>query len=202
MDKKDQRRKTFIIVIDIVFALLYALLVASMLVAWGMMRLVESWAFLYFFFILGAAVIVGTLFGAFRYYSNSHGIVDRKLEKKFLKIISLVLLASSLLSIAGIEIKRHDIHTYTREKWINKDYDRGRLIESFLEQVDLKNKSEDEVIHYLGEPDYIRKSNESEEFSFAYNYNLGGYLNWFDGSDFDVYFNEENKVISAQIVHH
>ncbi len=202
MDKKTQRRKTMIIIGDIVFGLLYTLLITAAVVLWGLVRLVDGLNFVFFPFLFIIFAIVGLAFIIFLYIKNNPVVLDRKKEKKYVLILSLTVAVLSISGITGIEIKNYDLKTYTREKWLERGYDRGRLVTSFMKKVDLVGKTESDVIYYLGEPDYQGKPSGNDTFAFSYNYDIGLYFDFLDPSTFDVYFNESGIITSVSIGYH
>lgn len=202
MDKKNQRRKKFIITMNIIFAVIYCLAIAAVLILWGLIRLVDGFFIFFLPLLFIGLAVLGVLFLAFKFYSDNHNLVDRKKVKKYTVIIALSLAASSVISVAGIEIKHFDLATYTREKWLEKGYDRGRMIKSFMKKVDLVGKTEAEMIYYLGEPDYQGTPSGNDTFAFSYNYDIGNYLDFLDSSTFDVYFNDSGTITSVGIGYH
>lgn len=202
MEKKNQRRKKIIIGLDVFFALLYTILIGAFLYLWGLIRLVDGLNFVFLPFVFMTFAILGLAFLVFRYLSNPPQFIDRKKEKKYFINLAIVLLVISVASITGIELKNYDLKTYTREKWLEKGYDRGRMIKSFTKKVDLVGKSKQDVVYFLGVADEEGKPYENDEFSYSYIYQLGNYLDWLDPSTFEVYFNDEHIVLSAEVVLH
>lgn len=186
----------------IIFAVIYSLAIGATLILWGSIRLVDGFAIIFLpLFFIGFAVL-GVFFLSFKFYSDKHDLVDRKKVKKYTMIIALSLAGISVFSVAGIEIKHHDLASYSREKWLERGYDRGRMIKSFMKKVDLVGKTEVDVIYYLGEPDYHGKPGVNDTFSFSYNYDIGNYFDFLDPSTFDVYFNQTGTITSVGIGYH
>ncbi len=199
MDQKQEKQKKFVIAAYILLYVFASLVVVLVNVIWGFARLSDSIFIIFMFSLFPVVVIVSIPFMALLFYNRRHQFIKQKVENKAAIIFAITALSVTVLSVAGIEIRHYDLKIYTREKWLEKGYDRGRMIESFMKQVDLVNKTETEVIYYLGEPGYVRTPQGDEEFSFCYSYRLGTYLDWFEGSNFDVYFDETAIVTSVYI---
>jgi len=183
------------------YLLAFILLLADLgliIFAWGLTRLSEgSWAVIYIPYLLLASLIPGALLFVTNYLCAKHEVLKAKTRKSFLIALISVLVVGSAASVLPIEIKYHDLRTYSREQWLNSNpYYRGMMIDSFIEQVDLVGASADSVVYYLGEP--LEKV-ESEQVNQAleYHYDLGFYFDYMDPTIYVVTLNETNIVVSA-----
>lgn len=199
MEEVDKKQQTIIKGVNIAYSILTTLFVVALLVLWGMARLVNGLMIFFVFPLFIGYIIVSVVFFGFHFFKRHNDETFLKKEKKYFARLGLCFVFVSVISISGIELKYHDITTYTREKWLSGNYDRGRLVHSFLKEVDLTNKGGNEAIYYLGEPDYISEPRGNDDFIYAYNYYLGSYLDWIDSSILCVCFNSDDLIFILRI---
>lgn len=204
MDKEiNVKHQKIVLITTIITYALFSLFIISLLVLWGYARLVNG-LFLFFIFHIFFIYIISVMLvlGIHFYYKNRVSVAQKG-KNKTLRIVLLSLLALSVISISAIELKHYDIKTYSRQKWLSGKYDRGRLINSFVAQVDLVGKTKDDALYYLGAPDKdIKATLVDEPLAYYYVYDLGTYLDWIDASTYDVYFNASDIIINARVASH
>jgi len=199
MNENNQaRRKAIYLSLSLSAFILLLVDLGLIIYAWGSTRLGEgSWAILYVPYLLLALLIPGVLLFVTNYYCAKHEVLKAKTRRTFIIALISVLIVGSTASILPIEIKHHDLRTYTREKWLqSKPYYRGMMIDSFIEQVDLVGGSADDVVFYLGEP-LEKVESEQESQASEYHYDLGCYFDFMDPTIYVVTLNETNIVVSA-----
>jgi hypothetical protein len=197
-EKSQARRKAIYISLYLLASFLFLADLGLIIYAWGSTRLSEgSWAILYMPYLLLAFLIPGVLLFVTNYLCAKHEVLKAKTRKSFIIALISVLVLGSAASVLPIEIKYHDLRTYSREKWLQSNpYYRGMMIDSFIEQVDLVGGSADNVVYYLGEP-LEKVESEQESQALEYHYDLGFYFDYMDPTMYVVTLNETNIVVSA-----
>ena len=128
-------------------------------------------------------------------------------------LVSVVPLAVALIiGVTGIvttRIQYEDYKTFTTEKWMNAynnhDY-RGLLIYSFLDKYDISGYSLQETKDLLGTPDQADEitleTYPPQYGGVIYIYDLGYYKDYMDPTTFEITFNQNNNVVSYEVVPH
>jgi transcriptional regulator with XRE-family HTH domain len=128
-------------------------------------------------------------------------------------LVSVVpLMVALIIGVTGIvttRIQYEDYKTFTTEKWLNAennhDY-RGLLIYSFLEQYDINGYSLKETKDLLGTPDQTNEMTletyPPQYGGVIYIYDLGYYKDYMDPMTFEITFNQNNNVVSYEVVPH
>lgn len=116
-------------------------------------------------------------------------------------VSTIPLVVALIIGITGIvttRIQYEDYKTFTTEKWMNAynnhDY-RGLLIYSFLDKYDISGYRELQVQELLGNPDWENEAN-------TWVYDLGYYKDYMDPTTFEITFNQNNNVVSYEVVPH
>lgn len=116
-------------------------------------------------------------------------------------VSTIPLVVALIIGITGIvttRIQYEDYKTFTTEKWMNayKNHDyRGLLIYSFLDKYDISGYRELQVQELLGNPDWKNETN-------TWVYDLGYYKDYMDPTTFEITFNQNNNVVSYEVVPH
>ena len=123
----------------------------------------------------------------------------KKLIPTLVSVVPLVV--ALIIGVTGIvttRIQYEDYKTFTTEKWMNAynnhDY-RGLLIYSFLDKYDISGYRELQVQELLGNPDWKNETN-------TWVYDLGYYKDYMDPTTFEITFNQNNNVVSYEVVPH
>jgi len=138
-----------------------------------------------------------------------------KTGKKKLKptlVSTIPLVVSLIIGITGIvttRIQYEDYKTFTIEKWMNAynnhDY-RGLLIYSFLDKYDISGYGLQETKDLLGTPDQTNEitleTYPPQYGGVIYIYDLGYYKDYMDPTTFEITFNQNNHVVSYEVVSH
>lgn len=138
-----------------------------------------------------------------------------KTGKKKLKptlVSTIPLVVALIIGITGIvttRIQYEDYKTFTIEKWMNAynnhDY-RGLLIYSFLDKYDISGYSLQETKDLLGTPDQTNEitleTYPPQYGGVIYIYDLGYYKDYMDPTTFEITFNQNNHVVSYEVVSH
>lgn len=138
-----------------------------------------------------------------------------KTGKKKLKptlVSTIPLVVALIIGITGIvttRIQYKDFKTFTIEKWMNAynnhDY-RGLLIYSFLDKYDISGYSLQETKKLLGTPDQVNEitleTYPTQYGGVIYIYDLGYYKDYMDPTTFEITFNQNNNVVSYEVVPH
>ena len=134
----------------------------------------------------------------------------KKLIPTLVSVVPLVV--ALIIGVTGIvttRIQYEDYKTFTTEKWMNAynnhDY-RGLLIYSFLDKYDISGYSLQETKDLLGTPDQANEitlfSNPPQYGGVIYIYDLGYYKDYMDPTTFEITFNQNNNVVSYEVVPH
>lgn len=133
----------------------------------------------------------------------------KKLIPTLVSVVPLVV--ALIIGITGIvttRIQYEDYKTFTVEKWMNAynnhDY-RGLLIYSFLDKYDISGYSLQETKDLLGTPDQaneITLETYPPQYGVIYIYDLGYYKDYMDPTTFEITFNQNNNVVSYEVVSH
>ena len=134
----------------------------------------------------------------------------KKLIPTLVSVVPLVV--ALIIGITGIvttRIQYEDYKTFTIEKWMNAynnhDY-RGLLIYSFLDKYDISGYTLQETKDLLGTPDQayeITLTTYPPQYGgVIYIYDLGYYKDYIDPTTFEITFNQNNNVVSYEVVPH
>lgn len=134
----------------------------------------------------------------------------KKLIPTLVSVVPLVV--ALIIGITGIvttRIEYEDYKTFTIEKWMNAynnhDY-RGLLIYSFLDKYDISGYSLQEIKDLLGNPDQANEitleTYPPQYGGVIYIYDLGYYKDYMDPTTFEITFNQNNNVVSYEVVSH
>lgn len=134
----------------------------------------------------------------------------KKLIPTLVSVVPLVV--ALIIGITGIvtaRIQYEDYKTFTTEKWMNAynnhDY-RGLLIYSFLDKYDISGYSLQETKDLLGTPDQANEitleTYPPQYGGVIYIYDLGYYKDYMDPTRFEITFNQNNNVVSYEVVPH
>ena len=134
----------------------------------------------------------------------------KKLIPTLVSVVPLVV--ALIIGITGIvttRIQYEDYKTFTTEKWMkaenNHDY-RGLLIYSFLDKYDISGYSLQQTKDLLGTPDQANEMTletyPPQYGGVIYIYDLGYYKDYMDPTTFEITFNQNNNVVSYEVVPH
>lgn len=211
---KKTKRPIVGFVITLVCGVIFVIAAAIASIFYNQMRLSVSFsdslkAMAFLFIIIVSLIFVGitSLVG---YLLMTIKTGKKKLMPTLVSVVPLIV--ALIIGITGIvttRIQYEDYKTFTTEKWMNAennhDY-RGLLIYSFLEQYDINGYSLQETKNLLGAPDQINEITleiyPPQYGGVIYIYDLGYYKDYMDPTTFEVAFNQNNNVVSYEVVSH